>query len=387
MRTVNAALIGYGTRLPEIVRHLKDASGAIHYIGVFDPDPERARLAIEETTIGGRLYRSIEEVASDPDVDWVLIASPNHLHASQSVAALMAGKHVFCEKPAATTLDDLRAVQDAVYSSGRHYVVGLTLRHSEHYQTIQSWVAQGRIGKLVSMEFNETLDFNHGGHIHSHPWRRRSELGGSHLLEKCCHDLDLAIWMAESLPRFVASFGGTDIFNPENAEMMTTIDAHPDGRQPWVCWPTAGVRVNPFTGDANIVDNQVGIIEFANGVRATFHTNCVAGFPERRMLLLGTEGAIRADVISGLLEFRRIGFDTETERVELDAIGSHGGGDPILARNLARTMLEDVEPAASIREALGSTVTALAMNEAMATRSVIDCAPYWASLGMPSAPH
>jgi predicted dehydrogenase len=236
------------------------------------------------------------------------------------------------------------------------------------------------------MEFNETLDFNHGGHIHSHPWRRRSELGGSHLLEKCCHDLDLAIWMADSLPRFVASFGGTDIFIPENAEMMTTIDAHPDGRQPWVCWPTVGERVNPFTGDANIVDNQVGIIEFANGVRATFHTNCVAGFPERRMLLLGTEGAIRADVISGLLEFRRIGFDAETERVELDAIGSHGGGDPMLARDLARTMLDGTEPAASIQEALGSTVTALAMNEAMATRSVIDCAPYWASLGMPSAP-
>jgi predicted dehydrogenase len=162
--------------------------------------------------------------------------------------------------------------------------------------------------------------------------------------------------------------------------MMTEIAAASDGRQPWVCWPTAGERVNPFTGDADVVDNQVGIIEFDNGVRATFHTNCVAGLPERRMLLLGTEGAIRSDVISGLLEFHAIGFEAETERVELGASGSHGGGDPILARDLARTMLEDALPAASFSEGLASAVTAFAMNESMATGTVVDCGPYWESV-------
>ncbi len=380
MPTFNVALIGYGTRLPEIVRHLRNVTGAIRYTGVFDPDPERARLALSDAAPDGRIYESIEEVASDPDVDWVFIASPNYLHAPQAIAALGAGKHVFCEKPIATTFDDLKALETAWRKSRRHLVVGLTLRHSEHYRTIRSWISNDRIGKLVSMEFNETLDFNHGGHIHSHPWRRRAELGGSHLLEKCCHDLDLAIWMADSLPQFVASFGGTNVFVPENSDMMTSLGPDHDGRLPWVCWPTVGERVNPFTGDGNIVDNQVGIIEFANGVRATFHTNCVAGFPERRMLLLGTEGAIRADVITGLIEYRPIGFDAATERIQLDAAGSHGGGDPILARDLARTMLEGAEPAASFQEGMASAVTAFAMNEAMATRAVKDCALFWEAL-------
>jgi predicted dehydrogenase len=357
MPSVQAALIGYGTRLPETVQHLARVTGAIRFIGVLDPDPERTQLAIAEAAPAGRIYQSIEEVASDLEVDWVLIASPNHLHAAQSIAALKAGKHVFCEKPIATTLDDLSALQSAHRASGRHFVVGLTLRYAELYRTVRSWVSEGRIGTLVSMEFNETLDFNHGGHIHSHPWRRRAELSGSHLLEKCCQDLDLAIWMTDSLPRHVASFGGTDIFTPEHADMMTAVDASPDGRRPWVCWPTVGERVNPFTGDANVVDNQVSIIQFSNGVRATFHTNCVAGLPERRLLLLGTKGAIRADVVTGLIEFRGIGFEPETERLELDTSGSHGGGDPVLAEDLARTMLEGVAPAVSIREGVASVVT------------------------------
>jgi len=381
MRTVSVALIGYGTRLPEIIRHLRNETEAIRYTGVLDPDPVRARLALSEAAADGPIYESIEAVASDPDVDWVFIASPNYLHAPQAVAALKAGKHVFCEKPITTTFDDLRVLQSAWKESGRHFVVGLTLRHSDHYRMIRSWISEERIGKLVSMEFNETLDFNHGGHIHSHPWRRRTELGGSHLLEKCCHDLDLAIWMAGSLPHFVASFGGTNVFVPENWDMMTSLDPDRDGRRPWVCWPTVGERVNPFTGDADVVDNQVGIIEFANGVRATFHTNCVAGFPERRMLLLGTKGAIRADVMSGLLEYRPIGFDAETETIDMGAVGSHGGGDPILARDLARTMLEGAKPAASFQEGMASAVTAFAMNEAMAARTVVDCTPFWEDVG------
>jgi predicted dehydrogenase len=377
MPNIRVALIGYGTRLPEIVRHLDAATDAVVYCGVMDPDPERAALALREAAPGGRRYESMQDVVDDPEVDWVFIGSPNHLHARQTILALQAGKHVFCEKPAATSIDDVIAVQEASLNSDRKYVLGLTLRHAEHYRTIKRWLSEERIGRLVSMELNENLEFSHGGHIHSHAWRRRTDLGGSHLLEKCCHDIDLAIWMAESLPAYVASFGGRNIFIPEHADLMMAVQPHPDGRDPWLWWPTVGERTNPFTGDADVVDNQVGIIEFENEIRATFHTNCVAGFPERRMLLLGTRGAIRADLVSGTLEYRPIGFEAEVERADLGSTDLHGGGDPTLAKDLAQTMLEDAPPRAGIREGILSVVTCIALNEAMASRSVVDCRRYW----------
>ncbi len=48
------------------------------------------------------------------------------------------------------------------------------------------------------MEFNETLDFNHGGYIMG-DWRRLQRYSGTHLLEKCCHDIDLVNWITGSL--------------------------------------------------------------------------------------------------------------------------------------------------------------------------------------------
>src|SRR5206468_7637583 len=134
---------------------------------------------------------------ADPSVSWIMIGSPNNLHCKHAVAALRAGKHVFCEKPLATTLDDCLAIRDAVHASGRQFVVGFTLRYSPFYREVQRLVASGTIGKLISFEFNETLEFNHGGYIHG-DWRRLTRLSGGHLLEKCCHDIDIANWIVGS---------------------------------------------------------------------------------------------------------------------------------------------------------------------------------------------
>ncbi|MFW5870957.1 MAG: Gfo/Idh/MocA family protein [Verrucomicrobiota bacterium] len=377
MASVKAGLAGCGLRLTGVAKYLRKATDQVEFAGVCDPDPESVRATREALCPDCRLYSSIEEMSADDSIDWIMIGSPNNYHARHTLAAFAGGKHVFCEKPLATTMADVIAMKQAWEASGLRFVLGLTLRHSLFYRTIRSWLDQGRIGKLISMEFNETLRFNHGGHIHSHPWRSKTELGGSHLLEKCCHDIDLALWMAGSRPQSVASFGGRNYFMPENGFLSEKIGASADGRQPFTCWPTRGKRSDPFTGGSDVVDNQVGIIEFANDVRATFHTNCVAGIPERRMLLLGTEGAIRGDVLTGELEYEPVGFDTKRENFNTDQKGGHGGGDTILGQDLAETMLNNAEPYASLKEGIDSAVTCFAMNEAMSSHAVVDCADYW----------
>lgn len=376
------ALVGFGGRLRALAQVLSEATDAVEFTGVYDPEPGRVREAVGKFCPQGRVYDSVEAVAGDPDVDWIMIGSPNYCHAPEAVVALQGGKHVFCEKPLATTIEDVAALQSAWRESGRTFILGLTLRHSPLYRTMQKWIAEGRIGDLVSMEFNEMLDFNHGGHIHSHPWRRKTALGGSHLLEKCCHDIDLAFWLADSLPARVASFGGKDVFVPEHAWMPRKIGTAADGRKPFVCWPTVGERVDPFNGDSDVVDNQVGIIEFDSGVRMTFHTNCMSGIPERRFYLVGTEGAIRGDALRGELECCRVGFDTECERVDDFGGDGHAGGDAVLARDLAATMVDGVVPHASLHEGVVSAVTCFAMNDAMRTNAVVECAPYWEQVGL-----
>jgi len=189
---VNIGVVGCGARMRSVLRLLLPKDPRIIFKGAFDIDPEAIKQAREQFHLPNLIaYPSLESLVQDPSIDWVMIATWNRHHAAAAIAALDAGKNVFCEKPLATTLADCVAVKNAVQRSKGTFAFGLVLRYSPHYQRIRKTLADGRLGELISFEFNETLRPGHGGYIFGN-WRRRTEMAGSHILEKCCHDLDLA---------------------------------------------------------------------------------------------------------------------------------------------------------------------------------------------------
>lgn len=370
----NIGLIGAGQRLRAVVRGLlSESEGNIRVTAVHDPDP----LSVEETLaeFGGtvEICDTVRELVNRADVDWVFIGSMNYQHAQQAIDALRAGKNVFCEKPLATDLEDCLRVRAAVEETGRMFAFGLVLRYAPHYQKIHEIVRSGALGRLISFEFNETLSFNHGGYIFGN-WRRSRALAGSHLLEKCCHDLDLANWLVGRLPRWAASFGGRDFFLPENERHIERIGADKLGRPAYMTWKDPH-RVNPFSPGADILDNQVAIIEYEGGVRATFHTNCHSGIPERRFYLCGSEGCLRADAYSGLIEVGRIGHDLKIERISTGSTDGHALGDEVMARGLAETILRDAPPLVSVEEGILACATAWGIDLAQDSRQVTDYQP------------
>jgi predicted dehydrogenase len=257
-------------------------------------------------------------------------------------------------------------------------MIGFSLRYTWQYRKIKELIENGAIGKIVSFEFNETLNFNHGGHIMC-CWRRKREFTGCHILEKCCHDMDLANWMVGSRVKKVASFGGLDFFKPENQSKLDELSPDENGHKAYCSWPTAHGK-NPFTSDKDIIDNQICIIEYENGTRATFHTNLNAGIPERRMYILGTKGAIRADMALGKIELRKIGFDEESQIFEGEHKGGHGGGDSILVDYWSKMMHENAPSLTDIETGIESAVACFAMDEAMLKNRIINLSEYWAEL-------
>ena len=77
--------------------------------GVAASSPQRSHEAAQSWNVA-RAYRDIEEVIADPQVQVVHVCTPNHLHRAMAQAALEAGKHVICEKPLATSLEDAQAL-------------------------------------------------------------------------------------------------------------------------------------------------------------------------------------------------------------------------------------------------------------------------------------
>src|ERR1700677_3170264 len=81
-------------------------------VAVFSTSDQRGQTFVEECGLK-RSYDSLVGLLADPEIDAVYISTTNDLHASQTIAAAAAGKHVLCEKPLATTLNDARRMQNA----------------------------------------------------------------------------------------------------------------------------------------------------------------------------------------------------------------------------------------------------------------------------------
>lgn len=371
---IGIGLIGCGGMGRLVVEKLLAQDPRLEIRGLCDPDL-RSIAASRRFNPKATVYRDYRDLCAADNIDWVMIASWNCFHREHTVAALRAGKHVFCQKPLATNVADCLAMRRAWQASGRTFSIGFSLRYTKHARTIHRLLAEGAIGKLVSVEFNETLGFNHGGYIMG-DWRRLTKYAGTHLLEKCCHDMDLINWMTGSRAARVASFGGLDFFVPRNARRIRELGRSPEGRPAYRTWGGL-VNKNPFTATKDIVDNQIALIEFENGVRATFHTNCNSAINERRMYVLGTEGTLRADFVTSRIEVARIGFKEKVRTIDTSATGSHGGGDDVLARELAASMIKGAPPAVGLNEGLRSAFTCFGIDQAMETGKVVDMTRYW----------
>jgi len=110
-----------------------------------DVDPARARMA---AAFGARVYTRFEDLLADPGVDIVAINTPPHLHASMALGAARAGKHLFVEKPLATSLDDARRVIGAAREAGVQLTVDYVLRFHPLHQLTAQIVRSGAFGPL-----------------------------------------------------------------------------------------------------------------------------------------------------------------------------------------------------------------------------------------------
>lgn len=378
---IGVALLAAGGR-SMITRFLFAGSARIELAALYDPDravaeTRRRELGFPEARICG----SCQEALAVPGVEWAMVFSPNCFHAEQIIASFEVGKHVFTEKPLATSIGDCVRIFEAHRRSGRHFATGFVLRYSPIYRKVKALLDAGTIGRILSIDANENIRPEHGAYIMRN-WRRRRELSGSHILEKCCHDLDLLNWFTGSLPVRAASFAGLDFFTPENECFNTKFKGWgPEGcspfDSPWGGDPHA--TPSPFTSDKDIIDNQVAILQYRNGVRATFQATLSNAIPERRIYFSGTEGTLIVELYGGTITWKRI--DEEASHTyRPTGCDGHGGGDPEIMAGLRDTMLHGTPPACSGNEGLDSAVAAVAIDTAAREERIFNLEPVWKQL-------
>lgn len=163
--------------------------------GVSASSPQRARDVAEAWGVP-RAYRDIDEVVADPQVQVVHVCTPNHLHRAMAQAALEAGKHVICEKPLATTLEDAQALAALAASNALVATVPFVYRYHPVVREARARIAQGDLGPLHLI---------HGSYLQdwlldpaSNNWRVDPALGGASRVfaDIGSHWCDLVEWVS-----------------------------------------------------------------------------------------------------------------------------------------------------------------------------------------------
>lgn len=204
---VGTAMIGVGNRGSYLLQGVLGQRNA-KVLALCDIKPDRLdKAATAASRDNPATYADWHKILDRKDVDAVFIASPPNLHAEMAVAALEAGKHVYCEKPVGITPQQVRAVVEAAKKSNKVFVPGQQLRSMKEYKEAVGKIRDGIIGDvmMVKAQRHAAADLAHDGS--SGDWYFDVTKSGGYLIEQSVHNLDLCNWAIGAHPTRACGFG------------------------------------------------------------------------------------------------------------------------------------------------------------------------------------
>jgi len=200
-REIGIAIAGLG--VGETLARTFHELDACAVLSLFDLDRAKA-VSVAAQFPGATVAGSFEELLANPDVDVVVVATYDHAHADQAVAALRSGKHLFVEKPLCVTPEELERIRSAhAAAPGRILSSNLVLRAAPLYQWLQREVRRGAFGRLYAFDgeyLYGRLDKIVSGWRGRNPHYSGMKGGGVHLI-------DLMLWIAGETPSAVRGHG------------------------------------------------------------------------------------------------------------------------------------------------------------------------------------
>ncbi len=373
---VRIALIGAGQRGGDVYSDFISRHGEETVLtAVAEPDEVRRRIVAERHKLqpdqvfdDWRLLLEQEKMA-----DAVIIATNDDMHFCVVEKALEKGYHVLVEKPMSNREDEIGKMEQlADAHPDQIFAVSHVLRYTPFFRTIKEVLDRGEIGELISIAHNENVGYYHMAHSYVRGNWRDGRKTSPIILAKSCHDIDILLYLTGSHCRRVSSFGSLKHFQrekmPEGAAQRcldctfqeecpySAVKIYSDNIEDWPAnvitreHTKEGIRKAlretdygkcVYQLDNNVADHQVTILEFENGVCATFHLSGFTHSISRTIKLMGSRGEIRGDMEKNQVEVYHFATGAvrtiDTSAAKEGHVG-HGGGDEGLMEEFVQSL-------------------------------------------------
>ena len=379
---IKIALIGYGQRGKFYLDTLNKYDD-VEIVAVCDMNNEKLAIAAEKYNLKEeRLFSSDKEFfAKGKLADALIIATMDEYHYDQAIKGLKTGYDLILEKPVAQSEKQSKEIARLAHKYNRQVYVCHVLRYAPLYTTIKRMIDDGKVGSVISISATEHVGWWHQAHSFVRGNWRRSEDTNPMIVAKCCHDLDLFVWLTGKDCKSVSSYGSLNYFKSENApegcgdycfeckykseckynaiKFYTTYPAFafasgrylgdPDDKQ--AIEKEFSTKVNPyarcvFKCDNDVVDNQVVNVLFDDNTTAqlTMTAFCEGGI--RTIWVHGTEGEISASMLDNVIHYQKFGkiYGVEPEDIKVtvgETFGGHGGGDEKMVDDIVHALRGD----------------------------------------------
>ena len=210
-------------------------------------------------------FEEYRKVLDSPEISAVFVATPSHLHRQIVLDSLQAGKHVYCEAPLASSIEDAAAIARAAKAAKSILQVGQQLRTNPLYRHSLKFISSGMAGQIaqVRAQWHRKESWRRAAATPERErvlnWRLYKESSAGLLGEIGVHPLDVVTWALRKLPESVQGFGGILQWREDDREVADTVQC---------------------------------VVEYPGGIRLFYDATLANSFEGAYQLFMGSDAAI-----------------------------------------------------------------------------------------------
>ena len=341
---LNIGVIGYGNRINDVINCLMK-SGEVRVAAVADEyldDGKRAFVKKNGHT-DAVFYNDARQMLDNERLDGVCIGTRCSSHTRYMLLCAEYGLPTFLEKPVCTTYEDL-ALLKGISGMDSKVVVSFPLRYSSVIGFVKEIIDRDEIGKVQHVEAVNNVPYARG---YYHKWYRDEKETGGLFLQKATHDLDYINYLVgDRTPVGVVAMESKQIFKGNKPAGMLCADCKeadvcPESPQNVKSYGD-GYVIGPyccFAEDTGNHDSGSVLVMYNDGMHVSYTQNFIVrqSAGRRGAILSGYNGTVEFDMYTGDV---KVFHHTENtvDRYNCSSVGSHHGGDDILASNFIGVM-------------------------------------------------